>query len=255
MEFLSWNVNGIRAVYRKGFLDWLGKRDPDIFCMQETKAHPEQLPEELMEFGDYHKYFSSAEKKGYSGVSTWTKMEPDEVEHGLGIERFDAEGRTLITHFGDLALFNVYFPNGKKNRQRLDLKMDFYDAFLDKAEEYRGEGKDIIACGDVNTAHKEIDLARPRENSSISGFLPMEREWIDKLLSRGYIDTFRKFHREGEQYSWWDYFTRARERNVGWRIDYFFVNEELKDRLKDAFILQEVTGSDHCPVGLIIDIE
>ncbi|MGA1847925.1 MAG: exodeoxyribonuclease III [Thermoplasmatota archaeon] len=254
MELISWNVNGIRAVHKKGFLDWLGERGPDIFCMQETKASKEQVPAEVLEFGDYHKYFSSAEKKGYSGVSTWTRIEPKEVETGLGIERFDSEGRTLITHFDDLVLFNVYFPNGKKNQERLDFKMDFYDAFTEKAQEYRKQGKNIVACGDVNTAHMEIDLARPKENSGVSGFLPVEREWITKLLSLGYLDTFREFHTEGDQYTWWDYVTRARERNVGWRIDYFYINSEFRDRLKDAFILQEVMGSDHCPIGIMIDV-
>lgn len=253
MELLSWNVNGIRAVHKKGFLDWLGERNPDIFCVQETKAHPDQLPGQLMEFGDYHKFYSSAEKKGYSGVSTWTRIEPMEIENGLGIDRFDREGRTLIAHYDDFVLFNIYFPNGKKNKERLDYKMDFYDAFLEKAEVYRKEGKNIVTCGDVNTAHREIDLARPKENSKVSGFLPMEREWIDKLLDAGYLDTFREFHEEGEQYSWWDYYTRARSRNVGWRIDYFFINNEFRDRLKDAFILQEVMGSDHCPVGIRIE--
>ncbi len=255
VELLSWNVNGIRAVHRKGFLDWLGERNPEIICFQETKAHPDQLPKEVLDFGDYFKFFSSARKKGYSGVSTWTKMEPKEVEFGLGMDRFDSEGRTLVTHFDDLVLFNIYYPNGKKNRERLQYKMDFYDAFLDKAEEYRKQGKNIVACGDVNTAHEEIDLSRPKENSKVSGFLPMEREWITKLLSTGYLDTFRVFHEgEKDQYSWWDYYTKARERNVGWRIDYFFINTEFKEKLKDAFILNEVMGSDHCPVGIELDI-
>jgi exodeoxyribonuclease III len=254
MELLSWNVNGIRAVTKKGFLDWLSDRDPDVLCAQETKAQPEQLSSELMEFGDYFKYFSSAEKKGYSGVSTFSKIEPREVEHGLGIDRFDSEGRTLITHFDEFILFNHYYPNGKKNDERLKYKMGFYDAFTDKIEEYRKAGKNVVACGDVNTAHQEIDLARPKPNMDSSGFLPMEREWITKFLSLGYIDTFREFHEEGEQYSWWDYVTRARERNVGWRIDYFFMNKEFRPALKDAFILQEVMGSDHCPVGIQLDI-
>jgi len=252
MEILSWNVNGIRAVLKKGFLDWMQSRDPDILCLQETKASPEQVPPELMELGGYHKYFSSAEKKGYSGVAIFSKIEPHEVEHGLGIDRFDNEGRTVITHFQDFTLFNIYFPNGKKNEERLRFKMDFYDAFLEKAEEYRRSGRNIVACGDVNTAHEEIDLARPKENSEVSGFLPMEREWITKFIDKGYLDTFREFHPEGEQYSWWDYFTRARERNVGWRIDYFFMNREFRPRLKDAFILQDVMGSDHCPVGILL---
>jgi len=250
MEILSWNVNGIRAVTKKGFVEWLEERSPDILCLQETKANVDQVPPELMEIRTYHKYFSSAEKKGYSGVATFSKVEPDEIEHGLGIDRFDSEGRTVITHFKDFILFNIYFPNGKKNQERLRFKMDFYDAFLDKAEEYRRSGRNIVACGDVNTAHNEIDLARPKENSDVSGFLPMEREWITKFIDTGYVDTFREFHQEGEQYSWWDYFTKARERNVGWRIDYFFMNKEFRPRMEDAFILPDVMGSDHCPVGI-----
>ncbi|MGA1822500.1 MAG: exodeoxyribonuclease III [Thermoplasmatota archaeon] len=253
LRLISWNVNGIRAVHKKGFLDWLSSEDPDILCIQETKASPEQLPADLLEFGDYLKYFSSAERKGYSGVSTFTKIEPREVEYGLGIDRFDSEGRTLILHFSDFILFNIYYPNGKKNAERLQYKMDFYDAFLEKAESYRNQGRNIIVCGDVNTAHKEIDLARPKENENISGFLPIEREWIDKFLSKGYLDTFRMFRSEGGKYSWWDYKTRARDRNIGWRIDYFFVNEEFGDRISDAFILDDIAGSDHCPIGIAMD--
>ncbi len=254
MRLISWNVNGIRAILNKGLLDIIEKDGMDVLCIQETKAHPEQLPSKVLDFGGYHKYFSSAEKKGYSGVTTWTLKEPDEVEYGLGVDRFDSEGRTLITHFGNNALFNIYFPNGKKNAERLQYKLDFYECFLEKAEEYRKNGKDIIVCGDVNTAHREIDLARPKENENVSGFLPIEREWIDRFLSAGYLDTFRELHEEGDNYSWWDYKTRARERNIGWRIDYFFINKGLKAKLCDAFIRNEVMGSDHCPIGVELDI-
>lgn len=250
MELISWNVNGIRAVHRKGSLGWLRKMDPDIFCMQETKASMEQFPPDILDLWDLWKFFSSAERKGYSGVSTFTRIEPLKVEYGLGDPRFDTEGRTLITHFSDFILFNIYFPNGKRDQERLKFKMDFYEAFLNKAEAYRRSGKNIIVCGDVNTAHKEIDLARPKENSDVSGFLPIERDWITRFLETGYLDTFREFHEEGEQYTWWDYVTKARERNVGWRIDYFFINREFRPRLVDAFILQDVPGSDHCPVGI-----
>lgn len=254
LRLVSWNVNGIRAVERKGLLEWLSSDGPDIFNIQETKARPEQLSTDLMEFGGYRKYFSSAERKGYSGVSTFTRIEPAEVEYGLGIDRFDSEGRTLILHFRDFILFNIYYPNGKKDRERLQYKMDFYDAFLDKAESYRKNGKNIVVCGDVNTAHREIDLARPKENENSSGFLPMEREWIDLFLSKGYLDTFRMFDQEGGNYSWWDYKTRARDRNIGWRIDYFFVSSEFREKVSDAFILKDVLGSDHCPIGIILDI-
>jgi len=252
LRLISWNVNGIRAVQKKGLLDWLSKDAPDIFSAQETKAHPDQLSADLMDFSDYHKYFSSADRKGYSGVCTFSRVEPGEVEYGLGIERFDREGRTLILHYDDFTLFNIYYPNGKKDRERLQYKLDFYDAFLEKAEMIRKEGRNIVVCGDVNTAHHDIDLARPRENENSSGFLPVERKWIDRFLSSGYVDTFRMFNGGGENYSWWDYKTRARDRNIGWRIDYFFVSDGFREKVMEAFILDEVQGSDHCPIGITL---
>ena len=254
MRILSWNVNGIRAVHKKGFLDWFLKDDPDILCLQETKASEEQIPAEITELTGYHKYYSSAVKKGYSGVSIFTKEKPAEVKKGFGIEKFDSEGRTLIADYGKFKLFNIYYPNGKASEERLQYKLDFYDAFLEYADDLKNKGEKLVICGDVNTAHKEIDLARPKENEKVSGFLPVEREWIDKFLSHGYIDTFRLFNKEGENYTWWDYVTRARERNVGWRMDYFYISENLKDNLKSAFILPEVMGSDHCPIGIEIEI-
>ncbi len=182
-----------------------------------------------------------------------TKIAPESVSYGLGVEEFDREGRVISADYGDFILFNVYFPNGKASKERLDFKLRFYDKFLEVVKDLKDKGKGVIICGDVNTAHKEIDLARPKENEKVSGFLPIEREWIDKLLASGFIDTFRMFVKEGGHYSWWDYKSRARERNVGWRIDYFFVSENLKERVKDAFILSEVYGSDHCPVGIIFE--
>jgi len=255
LRLISWNVNGLRAILKKGFLDIVENDGMDVLCIQETKASPEQLPAGVMEYPGFFKYFSRAERKGYSGVSTWTRVEPDEGETGLGIERFDSEGRTLITRFGNVVLFNVYFPNGKKNSERLQYKLDFYEAFLEKAEEYRRSGRSIVVCGDVNTAHTEKDLARPKENEKISGFLPVERKWIDRFISHGYLDTFRVFNDEGGHYSWWDYKTRARERNIGWRIDYFFISRDLLPVLKDAFILEEIPGSDHCPIGIDLDVD
>ena len=254
MRLVSWNVNGIRAILKKGILDFIEEDGMDILCLQETKAHPEQLTDQVLEYGGFHKNFSSAEKKGYSGVTTWSKIEPNEVENGLGVDRFDSEGRTLITHFDNLVLFNIYYPNGKKNEERLRYKMDFYDAFLEKVDYHKAQGKNVVICGDVNTAHKEIDLARPKENSAYSGFLPIERDWITRFLSHGYLDTFREFHKEGDRYSWWDYKTRARDRNIGWRIDYFFISEGIRSKLKDAFILKDIMGSDHCPIGIELDI-
>jgi exodeoxyribonuclease-3 len=254
IRIISWNVNGIRAAHKKGFLDWFNEEKPDILCIQETKARKEQLPAELLETNGYYNYFTSAEKKGYSGVALYTNKEPVDIKCGFGIEKFDSEGRTQIADFGDFVLFNIYFPNGKASAERLDYKMEFYDAFLEYANTLKSRGKKIIVCGDVNTAHKEIDLARPKDNEKVSGFLPEERAWIDKLLDNGYVDTFRMFNEEPENYTWWSMRTRARERNVGWRIDYFFASDNVKDEIKDAFILPDVMGSDHCPIGIELDI-
>ena len=254
LRILSWNVNGIRAAQKKGFIDWVSKESPDIICLQETKAHPEQLSKELLNINGYKSYFSSSiVKKGYSGVAIYTKQEPVKVERGFGISKFDDEGRIIVADYKKFVLINIYYPNGKASDIRLKYKMDFYDAFLKYTENLKSKGKKLVICGDVNTAHKEIDLARPKENEKVSGFLPIEREWMDKFFSHGYHDTFRMFNSEPEQYSWWDQVTRARDRNVGWRIDYFFVSENFKKNVKDAFIMQDVMGSDHCPVG--IDIE
>ena len=250
VRILSWNVNGIRAAYKKGILNWFRKEQPDILCVQETKAMKEQLPEDLINVNGYASYFSSAERKGYSGTATYTKVNPVKVVNGIGIKKFDSEGRFLVTEFDEFVLFNIYFPNGKAKKERLQYKMDFYEAFLKHLKKLLKQDKKIVICGDVNTAHKEIDLARPKENEKISGFLPEEREWIDKLLETGFTDTFRKFNQKPEQYTWWDMMTRARDRNVGWRIDYFFISDNLKDNLKNALILPEVMGSDHCPVGI-----
>ena len=250
IKILSWNVNGIRAAHKKGILDWFKKVNPDMLCLQETKAHPDQLVDELKNVNGYESYFSSAEKKGYSGVVTYSKVKPLNSKQGIGIKKFDREGRFIITEFKEFILFNIYFPNGKASKERLQYKMDFYDAFLKHCKKLLKQGKKIVVCGDVNTAHKEIDLARPKENSQTSGFLPEEREWIGKFLTAGFIDTFRMFNSEPENYTWWDMITRARERNVGWRIDYFYASENLKRNIKSASILPEVMGSDHCPIEL-----
>ncbi len=251
IKILSWNVNGIRAQLKKGFLEWLDKEKPDVLCLQETKAERGQLTREVTDHKKYHSFWHSATtRKGYSGVATFTKEEPISVEVGFGVEKFDCEGRVVSTEFKDFILLNVYFPNGKKDSDRLNYKLEFYDAFLEHVEHLRRQRKKVIFCGDVNTAHKEIDLARPKSNEKVSGFLPIERKWIDRVVEKGFIDSLREFHPEPELYSWWDLKTRARERNVGWRIDYFFVQEALKKNLKDAFILPEVMGSDHCPVGI-----
>lgn len=254
LRILSWNVNGLRAAHKKGFLEWFLAERPDILCLQETKAAPDQLPAELKEVEGYRAYFvAPAERKGYSGVASYTNIEPAEVKNGFGPKRFDREGRTQVLDFGDFRLFNVYFPNGKASAERLRYKMAFYDAFLKHVDKLKAKGESIVICGDVNTAHKEVDLARAKENEKVSGFLPEERAWLDKLIARGFVDTFRMFNREAGQYTWWDLKTRARERNVGWRIDYFFVSDNFAGKVKAAYILPEVKGSDHCPIGLDVD--
>jgi exodeoxyribonuclease-3 len=257
IRLLSWNVNGIRAGYKKGFLNWFADANPGILCIQETKASEEQLPDDLKNVNGYKSYFCSAEKKGYSGVAVYSKEMPLSINKwskNSEFEKFNTEGRILITEYPDFFLFNIYFPNGKASAERLKYKMDFYNAFLDYVNALKKKGAKIVICGDVNTAHNEIDLARPKENSSVSGFLPEEREWMDKFISSGYIDTFRLFNTEPANYTWWDQVTRARERNVGWRIDYFFVSENAKENVKDAFILSDVMGSDHCPIGIDLQI-
>jgi exodeoxyribonuclease III len=254
IRLLSWNVNGLRAVQNKGFLDHFNLLKPDILCIQETKAHPDQLDATLKEVPGFHSYFAAAEKKGYSGVALYTRQQPRNVSPGFGIERFDLEGRTLFADYGDFLLYNVYFPNGKASPERLQYKMDFYEAFLLETDRQVAAGRQVIVCGDVNTAHKEIDLARPKENEKYSGFLPIERAWMDKVCAHGYLDTFRLFNQQTAQYSWWDMKSGARARNIGWRIDYFYVSAGLKDRLHNAFILPEVMGSDHCPVGLELEV-
>jgi len=251
---ISWNVNGIRAISKKGFREWVKQENPDILCLQETKARQEQVPEELMNLEDYHIYYSSAERPGYSGVALYSKEKPNRVETAIGLNHFDCEGRFVIAHYDSFILFNVYFPNGGASPERLQYKMDFYDAFLAHVSSLYNNGKRIIICGDVNTAHTEIDLARPKANSKNTGFLPEERAWIDRLIQHHFVDTFRNYHQEGSHYTWWDYKTRARSRNVGWRIDYFFISDTLLPKLSDAVILSDVMGSDHCPIGIQINV-
>jgi exodeoxyribonuclease-3 len=194
-------------------------------------------------------------KKGYSGVATFAKDKPLGVHNGFGVEKFDSEGRVVITEFTEFTLFNIYFPNGKKDDIRLQYKLDFYDYFLDYADQLKSRGKKLLVCGDFNTAHNAIDLARPRENEKVSGFLPVERKWMDKFVDHGFIDTFRQFRKEPGNYTWWDMKTRARERNVGWRLDYFFATENIMPTISEAFIMPEIIGSDHCPVGIIINLD
>ena len=254
IKIACWNVNGIRSIVKKGFYDWLTREKPDILCLQETKVSPEDIPAELISPDGYHTYWNAPQKKGYAGVAVWSREKPVEILKDFGKPEFDVEGRALIYKHSAFTLFNIYFPNGKASPERLKFKMDFYDAFLEYVEPLRKKGQKLIICGDVNTAHNEIDIARPKENSKSSGFLPMERAWMDKFISRGYVDTFRHFHKDSVEYSYWDIKTNARARNVGWRIDYFFVTENLINRVAKSVILSDVTGSDHCPIELVINI-
>ena len=252
MKIFSWNVNGVRAIEKKGFLDWIDNEDPDIVCIQETKAKVEQLGSSLIEDHGYHTYWHSAERPGYSGVATFSKVEPLFVQNGLGIDRFDREGRVLITEHENFLLYNIYFPNGQKDEIRLNYKLDFYDELLPIINEQVESGSNVIVTGDWNTAHFPIDLARPKENIKTSGFMPIEREKMDRYVDSGWIDTFRHFNTDPERYTWWTYRFGARQRNVGWRIDYFFVNESFISNIEDAEIHENIMGSDHCPVSITI---
>lgn len=250
---ISWNVNGIRACAKKGFLDYLKSDDPDMICLQETKALESDLEECLRQPPGYYSAFHSAQRKGYSGTAIFTKHKPLEVLHGFGNPKYDCEGRVLMAEYDEFILFSVYFPNGQQGEERLCYKLEFYQDFFDYCQDLRAQGKSLVISGDYNTAHTEIDLANPKENQNTSGFMPIERAWLDKIVDEyGYIDTFREFHKQPDQYSWWSYRTQARTRNVGWRIDYFFITPDLRDNLTDAFIHQDVLGSDHCPVGITL---
>ena len=249
-KIISYNINGIRAAIRKDICSWLNKENPDIVCFQELKAYSHQFEESVFTDLGYHCFWFSAEKPGYSGVSIHTKSRPENHENGMGIEEFDQEGRTLMMKFQNFTLYNVYFPNGQSKEERLKYKLEFYDEFLKKILKKKEDGEKIVICGDFNTAHHEIDLARPKENIKNSGFLPIEREWLDQLVDSGFIDCFREFSQESGNYTFWDTKTRARDRNIGWRIDYFFIDKQLKSNLVSAEIMNEVYGSDHCPIAI-----
>lgn len=252
LKLLSWNVNGLRAVLKKGFLDFLDRESPDILCLQETKAQEEQVLPLLPTESPYRWVFRSAERKGYSGVALAMRTAPLEIglPPELGDLAADPEGRIVSARFPGFRLFNVYFPNGKSGEERLRFKMDFYRRFLDAMTRLTAKGEGVVVCGDVNTAHKEIDLARPKENRKISGFLPEECAWMDEFAAAGFHDTLRLFDPSPGLYTWWDMKSGARARNVGWRIDYFFVSDNLKAAVKGAAVMPEVAGSDHCPVSL-----
>jgi exodeoxyribonuclease-3 len=257
MKIISWNVNGLRAVLSKGVLKEVKDLQPDLLCLQEIKARPDQLTgEQLEEFADFTPYWNPAERPGYSGVATFARNKPDNMymSFGLGEERFDIEGRVIQTEFGDLVLFNLYVPNGKRDQTRLDYKLDFYSRLLDVCDALHAAGKQVILFGDMNTCHRPIDLKNPKQNEKYSGFLPEERAWIDKYLAHNFVDIYREIYPERVQYSWWTYRLNARSRNIGWRLDYFLISSELAKQVVDAVIYDEILGSDHCPVGLELKI-
>ena len=252
--FISWNVNGIRAIARKEALTWINVAPPNILALQEIKAEESEIPSNLFNYKYPYEFISSSINKGQSGVAIFSEIKPHFHSKCYEVDILK-EGRINEIHWDNIAFLNVYFPNGKRDNERLNYKMEFYKRFFEYIKKLREKVKSIIFCGDVNTAHQEIDLARPKENKDISGFLPIERAWIDKLLDAGYIDTFRYIHKdEPNRYSWWSARTKARQRNVGWRIDYFFVSSDLKDNIIDSDILDNIMGSDHAPISLKISI-
>jgi exodeoxyribonuclease-3 len=253
MKIVTWNVNGVRAVLNKGAAAWWNAQDLDVLCLQEIKAMPEQLTEKQhAQIGQLHGVWNPASRKGYSGVATFSKEKPLEIQFGLGNDRFDPEGRVIQTRFEDFVLFNIYFPNGQRDHGRLQYKLDFYAYLLEICDQMHEKGDRIILAGDFNTAHQPIDLKNPQQNENTSGFLPVERSWIDRYLQHGFIDVYRNLYPERVEYTWWTYRANARARNIGWRLDYFLISENLKTRVDHVIIFGEVLGSDHCPVLLKI---
>lgn len=249
LRLVSWNVNGLRAAHKKGFMESVKEMAPDVLGLQEIKAMKEQLPKELQDLKGYHSYFYSAERKGYSGVAVYSKEKALRVIEGIGDERFDSEGRVLALEFKAFYFINCYFPNAKGDLSRLDFKHDFNVMLQGFAEELAVE-KSVVVCGDFNVAHKEIDLANPKQNENNAGFTAEERSWMDSFVAAGWIDSFRVKNKDPEQYSWWSYRSRARDRNIGWRLDYHYVDGKSEGKIVDAEILQSIYGSDHCPVVL-----
>ena len=256
MKIISWNVNGARAVHKKGNWQWLVDQNPDIFCLQETKSESHQLPDEVRSPAGYFSYFNSSKgRKGYSGVAVYSKVEPNKVEYGMGVEEMDQEGRLIVAYFDEFVLLNCYFPNGGGGPERLAYKLKFYTHFLEFILKLRKKGMQVIFCGDVNTAHMAVDLARPKENEKNTGFLPEERAWIDEVIHNDFVDVWRNKNPDAKDiYTYWDMKTFARSRNVGWRIDYFFVDKSLLPNVQNMTIHNDILGSDHCPLQLDIEV-
>ena len=255
MQIVSWNVNGIRAAQRKGFLDWLANAQPDIVSLQEIKAQPDQVDDALREPEGYHATWDSAERKGYSGVLLYSKPTPKSIQRGLGIPEYDVEGRTIIAEYDDFTLITSYFPNGSRDHSRVPFKLAYCEDFQKKCNDLRDSGHSLVICGDINTAHREIDLARPKQNRNTTGFLPIERAWVDRFTDDGYIDIFRERNPVLEgAYSWWSMRSGARAKNIGWRIDAFYITPDLLDRVMNAEIHADVQGSDHCPISLTLSV-
>jgi len=253
MKIITWNVNGIRAALGKGLKDWMLSQSPDVFCLQEIKARPEQLTPEQQDFPGYTALWNPAERPGYSGVATFHNGGALPQAFGLDEARFDIEGRVIRTRHPGFLLYNIYFPNGQRGQERVEHKLDFYARLLEQCRVLLAQGENIIITGDFNTAHRPMDLKNPNENETTSGFLPEERAWVQKFLENGFVDAFRYLYPERVQYTWWTYRMAARQRNIGWRIDYFLVSEKLVERVRDVLIHDDVTGSDHCPVTLVLE--
>ncbi|MBF0225693.1 MAG: exodeoxyribonuclease III [Desulfobacterales bacterium] len=257
MKIISWNVNGIRASLKKNFFQSFELLKADIFGMQETKIQDSQLTDEIKNIKGYESIWSHCKiKKGYSGVGVYSKITPTHTKYGIGIPEYDDEGRIIEIDFQDFIFFNIYFPNGQKDEVRLNYKLNFYKHFFEYADNYQKKGRSLIISGDFNTAHNEIDLKNPKANEKNSGFLRIERDWLDKITQMGFIDAFRYYHPDTVKYSWWSYRFNAREKNIGWRIDYFFVTKDIIDKgwIKELTIENDIYGSDHCPIGIVLNI-
>jgi exodeoxyribonuclease-3 len=253
-KITTWNVNGIRAALGKGLKEWILAEAPDMMCLQEIKARPDQLTDEQADFPGYGSIaWNPAERPGYSGVATMCRRQPEQVAIGLGVDRFDVEGRVIRTRHPGFFLYNIYFPNGQRGHDRVEYKLDFYAHLLEICDQLHAAGENIIITGDFNTAHMPLDLARPDENHETSGFMPEEREWVTRFLEHGFVDAYRVLYPEKVQYTWWTYRMGARQRNIGWRIDYFLVSAALMPRVREVVVHDSVTGSDHCPVTLLLD--